>query len=68
MFDEQSHQLVAIYKGDRHLARSLCLRYRPEILSDGPTVDRLSLYLSLREEHDERVQSALKELLESVRW
>lgn len=43
-------------------------RYRPEILSDGPTVDRLSLYLSLREEHDERVQSALKELLESVQW
>ncbi len=43
-------------------------RYRPEILSDGPTVDRLSLYLSLREEHDERVQSALKELLEGVRW
>jgi len=43
-------------------------RYRPEILSDGPTVDRLSLYLSLREEHDERVQSVLKELLEGVRW
>lgn len=43
-------------------------RYRPEILSDGPTVDRLSLYLSVREEHDERVQSALKELLDGVRW
>ncbi len=43
-------------------------RYRPEILSDGPTVDRLSLYLSLREEHDERIQSALKELMEGVRW
>lgn len=43
-------------------------RYRPEILTAGPTVDRLSLYLSLHEEHDERIQSALKELLESVRW
>lgn len=43
-------------------------RYRPEILADGPTVDRLSLYLSLREDQDERVQAALKELLEGLRW
>lgn len=43
-------------------------RYRPELLSDGPIVDRLSLYLTLREEQDERVQAALKELLEGVQW
>ena len=43
-------------------------RYRPEILADRPTVDRLSLYLSLREDPDERVQGALKDLLEDVKW
>ena len=43
-------------------------RYRPEILSSGPAVDRLSLYLELREDHNERVQSALASLLEGVPW
>jgi hypothetical protein len=43
-------------------------RYRPDILSDGPTVDPLSLYLSLREDPDERVQGTLKDLLEGVQW
>ncbi len=45
-------------------------RYRPElVIGDQPTtVDRLSLYLSLRDDPDERVQAALKELLEGVQW
>lgn len=43
-------------------------RYRPGLLSDGSTVDPLSLYLSLREVQDERVQAALKELLEGIQW
>ena len=42
--------------------------YRPTLLSDGPRVDRLSLYLSLREDTDERVQSALDEMMRGVTW
>lgn len=43
--------------------------YPPAILSDDArTVDRLSLFLSLRESADERVQSALAQLLEGVKW
>jgi hypothetical protein len=42
--------------------------YRPRILSDNHTVDRLSLYLSLRHNADERIQSALSRLLEKVKW
>lgn len=42
--------------------------YEPSLLSDGPVVDRLSLYLSLREDTDERVQSALDEMMRSVAW
>lgn len=42
--------------------------YKPTLLADGPTVDRLSLYLSLREDTDERVQSALDEMMRGVTW
>ncbi len=42
--------------------------YDPRTLSGGPVVDRLSLYLSLRDDPDERVQQALEELLEGVAW
>lgn len=42
--------------------------YDPRVLSDGPTVDPLSLYLSLRDDPDERVQAALAEMLESLAW
>lgn len=44
-------------------------RYDPGLLSsDGHTVDRLSLYLSLQQDPNERVQNALKELLETISW
>lgn len=42
--------------------------YEPGLLSDGPAVDRLSLYLSLRDDTDERVQSALAEMMRGVTW
>lgn len=42
--------------------------YSPSLLSPGPAVDRLSLYLSLRDDEDERVQSALDEMMRGVRW
>jgi DNA-binding MarR family transcriptional regulator len=43
--------------------------YPPNILTeDHRTVDRLSLYLSLRQHADEKIQSALVHLLEGVRW
>lgn len=45
-----------------------CWNYDPRLLSDGPTVDRLSLYLSLREMDDERVAKALRSLLETHPW
>ena len=42
--------------------------YRPTLLSDGPAVDRLSLYLSLREDVDERVGAALGEMMRGIAW
>lgn len=38
----------------------------PRFLAEDVHVDRLSLFLSLRDDHDERVEQALKELVEGV--
>lgn len=43
-------------------------RYAPDPIAGGEIVDPLSLYLSLRDHPDERVQLALQELLESLPW
>jgi DNA-binding MarR family transcriptional regulator len=42
--------------------------YKPGMLSEGPAVDRFSLYLSLREDTDERVHSALDEMMRGATW
>lgn len=43
-------------------------RYETGIVGKEPTVDPLSLWLSLRNDKDARVQIALEELMEKVRW
>jgi len=43
-------------------------RYNPALLSAGPDVDVLSLYLSLQKNPDERVQAALSEMMEDFSW
>jgi len=43
-------------------------RYDPELLARKDRVDPFSLYLSLREEPDERVQLALEEMMEVEAW
>lgn len=50
---------------------NLCLqewRYDPAPFAEGNRVDRLSLFLSLRESGDERVQLALREMMEGITW
>jgi DNA-binding MarR family transcriptional regulator len=42
--------------------------YPPQALSVGPGVDVLSLYCSLRDEHDERIEIALEDAMESLPW
>jgi hypothetical protein len=43
-------------------------RYDPALLSDGPDVDPLSLFLSLRNSPDERVQAELADMMEALPW
>lgn len=40
--------------------------YAPALLSSASTVDRFSLYLSLRTRTDERIEAALDELMGEV--
>ena len=42
--------------------------YDPAILAEGEAVDPLSLYMSLKDMEDARVQKALKEILEALTW
>jgi DNA-binding MarR family transcriptional regulator len=42
--------------------------YNPQLLGDDRTVDPLSLYLSLRNSADERVQQQLEQLMDEVKW
>ena len=42
--------------------------YPPNAVVDGPIVDRLSLFLSLKGTTDERVEAALDELLAGMKW
>lgn len=42
--------------------------YDPVILSEHKNVDKLSLYLSLKHEEDERVIGALEDLINEIQW
>ncbi len=50
---------------------NLCLEtwaYDPLVLSAGDTVDPLSLFLSMRDSPDERIQQQLRILMEGIEW
>jgi hypothetical protein len=42
--------------------------YDPTLLSNGNEVDKLSLYLSLKDHEDERLQGALKNMVNEIVW
>lgn len=42
--------------------------YDPKILADENVVDRLSLYLSLKDHYDERVQIELENMMNEIKW
>ncbi len=43
-------------------------RYNPKLLSKSNIVDRLSLYLSLKENEDERIQIELENMINEIKW
>lgn len=67
------HNLLGIgLKQTGKIVGNICIegwRYNPGILSgNSEYVDPLSLYLCFKDEKDERIQSAIEQLLEQVQW
>jgi DNA-binding MarR family transcriptional regulator len=53
---------------DEDTCRIQLWRYDPALFAFDGRVDRFSLFLSLRDEEDERVQTALEEMMENTEW
>lgn len=61
-------QLIVCEVMDDAEAALECWSYDPARLAKGDAVDRLSLFLSLMDSHDERIQKELKAMLEGMKW
>jgi DNA-binding MarR family transcriptional regulator len=56
------------HDADNATAKIEVWSYNPHLLGDDRMVDPLSLYLSLRNLSDERVQQQLEQLIEEIKW
>ncbi len=79
MINEEPYRCCAVDKNDmRHIGVEYDKRfgenkievwkYPPGILSSTGVVDKLSLYLSLKDDRDERIQIELQRLIDEMRW
>ena len=79
LINEENSDMYAINRTDMHqsdipinkeygLFRIEIWKYDPKLLSHTGTVDKLSLYLSLKDNDDERVQIELDNLLNDIQW
>jgi len=59
---------MGCHDAEHATARIEVWSYPPERLGDDRMVDPLSLYLSLRDSQDERVQQQLEQLIAEVKW
>ena len=62
------HNKPSIPKQDPDAVEIEVWAYDPQRLTERDIVDPLSLYLSLREDQDERVQAALEQMIEEHPW
>jgi hypothetical protein len=65
---QQRDDLTEAAAGDPESQEVELWSYDPELFSSLSIVDRLSLFLSLRENEDERVEAAMEEMMEAVSW
>jgi hypothetical protein len=64
----QNHQFPVLDDPEPQATEIEIWSYAPRLFGHGDAVDRLSLYLSLQDNHDERVEVALETLLEGMQW
>jgi AraC-like DNA-binding protein len=62
------HHVASIPAGDPDVLEIEVWRYRPDLFAQHGVADPLSVYLSLKDDEDERIQSALEEMIRSIGW
>ena len=69
--DKEDLEIISnkdIIKDDLNLIELQIWGYDPRLFAKGHIVDAASLYLSLRQENDERIEQALAEILRENKW
>jgi DNA-binding MarR family transcriptional regulator len=64
----QHHQVAELALQELDSIEIEIWSYDPALFGQDGTVDRLSLYLSLKDNHDERVESALDTMMKEMKW
>jgi DNA-binding MarR family transcriptional regulator len=62
------HNIIEVPAQDPDAAEIEVWWYSPALFAEHGIVDRLSLYLSLKADHDERTETALEEMMEKFKW
>ena len=64
----QQHKIIEVPAQDPDASEIEVWWYPPALFAEHGMVDRLSLYLSLKADHDERTETALEEMMEKFKW
>ncbi len=64
----QQHKIIEVPAQDPDASEIEVWWYSPARFAEHGMVDRLSLYLSLKADHDERTETALEEMMEKIEW
>ena len=64
----QRHKTIEVPAQDPDASEIEVWSYPPALFAEDGIVDRLSLYLSLKEDRDERTETALEEMMEKFKW
>ena len=64
----QQHKIIEVPVQDPDVSEIEVWWYSPARFAEHGMVDQLSLYLSLKADHDERIETALEEMMEKIEW
>jgi hypothetical protein len=64
----QQHKIIEVPVQDPDVSEIEVWWYSPARFAEHGMVDQLSLYLSLKADHDERTETALEEMMEKIEW
>lgn len=62
------HKIIEVPAQDPDASEIEVWWYPPALFAEQGMVDQLSLYLSLKNDHDERTETALEEMMEKFKW